>query len=305
MYVALPAQHVLQQLQPQWARLAAGEEGRGRAAPLLRQLLQINPVVEGSNETANNSSSGRGVQAWTNPLFSLKPIPPQVLARIGHLSPGVTPGVTPSESSRQEVPAVPPGQALQQVVYQYDLHAWQQTAIAQQLAQRQDGHANLSSAGSEVPSPPEEGPVPVSTPRMNIKLKWQGAAAGGAQPWPAPAWIASRRTSGAGTMVGAMVLTLQRPPHRNAPPQGDQHAVHGPGGLPRSLQQERLGQGQEVDGQELVCVVQVVPWMVRAWLHALQLTLDGQVREGERGPGSNAPSRMQPPTPPQLGGSTP
>jgi hypothetical protein len=191
------------------------------------------------------------------------------------------------------------------VVYQYDLHAWQQTAIAQQLAQRQDGHANLSSAGSEVPSPPEEGPVPVSTPRMNIKLKWQGAAAGGAQPWPAPAWIASRRTSGAGTMVGAMVLTLQRPPHRNAPPQGDQHAVHGPGGLPRSLQQERLGQGQEVDGQELVCVVQVVPWMVRAWLHALQLTLDGQVREGERGPGSNAPSRMQPPTPPQLGGSTP
>jgi hypothetical protein len=42
-----------------------------------------------------------------------------------------------------------------------------------------------------------------------------------------------------------------------------------------SFRQDSSGSGSERSIS--VCILQVVPWYVRVWLHTLQLTIDGQV----------------------------
>jgi hypothetical protein len=94
-------------------------------------------------------------------------------------------------------------------------------------------------------------------------------AAAAAAAAAAPQLLVSRFITGTGQLHGGMVLQLTA-----VQPSDDGLGYHSTPAAAGSSNSSSNSSGRNMS----VCILQVVPWYIRLWLHTLQLSIDGQVR---------------------------
>jgi hypothetical protein len=177
---------------------------------------------------------------------------------------------------------------LQQVLLLYDLAAVEEEASSKQQQQQQllllhqgaDDKAGTGSqgvgkgAGKRRKQRKETG----QEERFSISQEWGAGGADEGVSIQQPLWLAKRRTLGSGTMHGSMVLHVYKTNNSREYVGGQlqdekqQLRDSQVGKLEQKLQSH--GQKQQ---EQYLCIMQLVPWMVRVWLHTLKLAVDGKV----------------------------
>ena len=181
--------------------------------------------------------------------------------------------------------------ALQHVLLLYDLASMQEELLSKQQQLEQEGKHRASKGGAKGYGKRKKGRKDAGKVEgMSLSQEWGAELAEEAVAVQQPLWIAKRRTLGSGTMHGSMVLHVYKT-NSSRQYNGQFHhqqqqdiQVGSVEGLHNGQQQQQSRQVESVEGlqdggqqQQHLCIMQLVPWMVRVWLHTLKVAVDQKV----------------------------
>lgn len=222
---------------------------------------------EGLAPAASSRASGSGLSradSWSGPGFTLSPAPdaaavlPPTDPGCLHSTTAATATATGSSGDAPEANGSSAAACVPLVFYLWDLHR------SPQPPQNPGATVGGAAAGAAVPfsvawqqQAAAADPAAAANAAAGNAVELSAATAAAA-----PQFLVSRFITGTGQLHGGMVLQLTAVQasdagHRSSP---------------------AVGSSSSSGSNMSVCILQVVPWYIRLWLHTLRLSIDGQVR---------------------------